>query len=230
MTKIGRSILALLNDVVYRYGDYDKMAIAMTLGLDSFFREKFTSLVSRPGRCTVLDLGSGTGRNVPFLLRHNSSTRIVLLDLSIHGLRRAKERFQQHVQVDLVCASAELLPLRCSSIHAAVSSYMLRQVRTCILARELRRVLRGDGIAVIVDFWRSTSALRTTLLLTYLAVIVPLEALMLCPTSWHAYRRLWRELIRLPPPTQVSELFSRYFRRVKLFTFNNFVFLWVLSR
>ncbi len=230
MSRTGWNILALLNDLVYRYGDYDRMAIAMTLGLDSYFREKFTSLVPEGSSRTVLDLGAGTGRNVPFILRYVRPAQIVLLDLSSSGLKRAHLLFRGNPRIDIVCGSAELLPLKHESIDTIISSYMLRQVDLAKTLRELRYVLKRRGLVVLVDFWKSLSYMKTLALLVYLAVVVPLEALLLSPSSWHAYKRLWRELVKLPPPHQVTRILSKVFRKVRLLTFNNFIFVWVLSR
>jgi len=227
--KTGWSILALLNDLVYRYGDYDRMALAMTLGLDHYFRAKYTDLIPEDKR-RVLDLGSGTGRNVPHVLRRENVDQIVLLDISVAGLRHAWRTFRDKLRIDVICGSAEQIPGRDSGVAVVLSSYMLRQVKLASTLIEIRRVLKNEGVALLVDFWRSISAFKTVLLLLHLAVIVPVEALLFSPRSWRAYCRLWRELLKLPSPVQIAKLCRKIFRKVELFTFNNFIFVWVVLR
>src|SRR5947208_945535 len=88
-------------------------------------------------RDRVLDLGSGTGRNLPLLPR---GTRPVVVDPSLDALRRARRRA---TAVPVVVARAEALPFRDRSFDTVLSGLVF-----CSVAEpprglaEVKRVLR----------------------------------------------------------------------------------------
>ncbi len=228
------STIARLNDLVYQEGDYDRMAVAMTLGLDKHFRRRYTSILVEELRQTkrrrklVIDLGAGTGRNVPFLT-HHADLHIVLVDLSFVGLLHAKKKFSSIDRVDYVCCSAEKLCIRDRRVDAVVSSYMLRHVSLAKLVRELDRVTRGNSVIVIVDFWRSHRVISHILLLLHLTLLVPLSALVVSPRVIDVYSCLWRFLLTLPDVRDVARVFS-VLGNVKMLTFYNMIYVWVVKR
>lgn len=109
-------------------------------------------------RGRVLDLGSGTGRNLPLLPR---DTRAVGLDPSLEALGRARRRAPR---VPLVVGRAEALPFRDATFDTVLSGLVFCSVDDPGggLA-EVRRVLRPDGRLRMLEHVRSTVPWRARL-------------------------------------------------------------------
>jgi ubiquinone/menaquinone biosynthesis C-methylase UbiE len=98
----------------------------------------------------VLDLGCGTGRNLPLL----EGGRSVGLDPSFASLRRARRRSPGTV---LVQGSAEALPFRDGVFDTVVSGLVLCSVPDPARGlAEVRRVLRPEGTLRALEHVRST--------------------------------------------------------------------------
>jgi ubiquinone/menaquinone biosynthesis C-methylase UbiE len=102
-------------------------------------------------RGRVLDLGCGTGRNLPLL---PPGTRTVGLEPSWAGVRRARRRAPD---VALVIGRAEALPFRDAAFDTVLSGLVFCSVadpRRGLL--EVNRVLRRDGQLRMLEHVRST--------------------------------------------------------------------------
>ena len=101
-------------------------------------------------RGRVLDLGSGTGRNLPLLPR---GTKAVALDPSLDALKRARGRAPT---VALVAGSAEALPFRDASFDTVLSGLVFCSVGEPARGlAEVKRVLRPDGRLRMLEHVRS---------------------------------------------------------------------------
>src|SRR4029079_9271796 len=91
-------------------------------------------------RGATLDLGCGTGRNLPLF---PADARVIGLDPALDSLRRARRRAPG---VPLVCGSAEALPFRAGAFDTVVSGLVLCSVPDPARAlAEVRPVLADDG-------------------------------------------------------------------------------------
>jgi ubiquinone/menaquinone biosynthesis C-methylase UbiE len=98
----------------------------------------------------TLELGCGTGRNLP---RYPRAARVVGLDPSVDSLRRARSRA---LTVPLVCAKAEALPFRSGSFDTVAISLVLCSVPDPAAAlAEVRRALRDPGALRLLEHVRS---------------------------------------------------------------------------
>jgi SAM-dependent methyltransferase len=106
-------------------------------------------------RGRTLDLGCGTGRNLPLL---PAGTRAVALDPSPEAIRRAGRRAPG---VPLVIASAEALPFRSGTFDTVLSGLVFCSVPDPERGlAEVRRVLRADGELRMLEHVRATGARR----------------------------------------------------------------------
>ena len=106
----------------------------------------------------VLEIGCGTGRNLP---RYPRGVTVIGADPSFDALRTAKRRAPSTV---LVCAHAEALPFRDGSFDTGVMSLVLCSVQNPSAAlAEARRVLRRTGSMRLLEHVRSESRWRARL-------------------------------------------------------------------
>jgi ubiquinone/menaquinone biosynthesis C-methylase UbiE len=99
----------------------------------------------------TLDLGCGTGRNLPLF---PAAARTIGLDPAFPSLRGARRRAPA---VPLVCGSAEALPFRDGAFDTVVTGLALCSVPDPARGlAEIRRVLRADGRLRALEHVRST--------------------------------------------------------------------------
>lgn len=99
----------------------------------------------------VLDLGCGTGRNLPL---YEGGARAVGIDPCLETLRAARRRAPR---VPLVLGVAERLPFRSGSFDTAVSGLVLCSVEDpARTLGELRRVLAPGGTLRLLEHVRAT--------------------------------------------------------------------------
>jgi ubiquinone/menaquinone biosynthesis C-methylase UbiE len=133
---------------------YDAMcAIAEATGL-----RRWREWLARGARGLTLDLGCGTGRNLPLF---PAQARIVGVDLPVDSLRRARKRGPR---ARLVRASAEALPFRDGTFDTVVSGLVLCSVgRPDAAVSEIHRVLRDDGELRLLEHVRSRTPWKARL-------------------------------------------------------------------
>lgn len=103
---------------------------------------------------TGVDIGCGTGRLLAFLHEAWPGMKWTGLDLSPPYLDEARRLIGRTARVKLVEGAAEKLPFEDASLDLVVSSFLLHElpgeVRRTALA-EMKRVVKPDGLVVIVD-------------------------------------------------------------------------------
>lgn len=109
-------------------------------------------------RGNVLDVGTGTGRN---LLLRPPGTKAIGLDLSLDALKRARRRAPA---VPLVLGSAEALPFRDAAFDTVLSGLVFCSVDDPRRGLdEVKRVLRRDGQLRMLEHVRSRVGWRARL-------------------------------------------------------------------
>ena len=82
---------------------YDLMMDVLMLGRYQAFIEKAIGLMSIEPGDAILDLGSGTARNICVMVKHlGDNGRIVGMDIGAEMLRQARERCQAYPQVSFL--------------------------------------------------------------------------------------------------------------------------------
>jgi len=102
----------------------------------------------------VLEVGVGTGRNLPY---YPAQSRVVAVDLSPGMLRRAVKRAERlGRQVDFALADAQHLPFREGSFDTITATCVFCSVPDPVQGlRELRRVSRRDGSTLLLEHVRA---------------------------------------------------------------------------
>ena len=107
----------------------------------------------RGARGRTLEVGCGTGRNLPL---YDLTTPVVALELDRHVLRAARRRAGH---VPMVVGDAADLPFRDGTFDTVVSGLVFCSVRDAARGlAEVRRVLRPHGEFRLMEHVRSTSA------------------------------------------------------------------------
>ena len=105
---------------------------------------------------SVLDLGCGTGFLTREILAFPGDRRVLALDIALPMLQMARAKLMGSV-VGYVCADAERLPLKASSIDNVYSNLALQWCRHLMAVfTDIRRVLKPGGRLVFTTFGPQT--------------------------------------------------------------------------
>ncbi|HEU4759103.1 MAG TPA: class I SAM-dependent methyltransferase [Dehalococcoidia bacterium] len=106
------------------------------------------------GEGTLLEVGVGTGKNLPY---HPQGARVVALDISPRMLRRAAGRARRLGRdVDLLLGDAQRLPFRDGAFDTAVATFVFCSVPDPIAGLgEVRRVVRDGGRVHLLEHVRA---------------------------------------------------------------------------
>lgn len=109
-------------------------------------------VVARAAKGRVLEIGAGTGRNLRY---YPAGTLVVATDVSPRMLARAAGKAAGRPAVRFVVADAERLPFRDGAFDRVVATFVFCSVADPVRAlRDVRRVLRDDGEAVLLEHMR----------------------------------------------------------------------------
>jgi ubiquinone/menaquinone biosynthesis C-methylase UbiE len=147
---------------------YDLLVWLAMRGRERVFREKVLRLAHLERGETVLDVGCGTGTLAIAAKQWVGSTGAVSgIDASPEMIVRARKKARR-AGADVVFKNvvAEALPFPDGHFDAVLSTVTLHHLPRAarqLCAREMRRVLKPDGRALVVDFGRATRQKRSVL-------------------------------------------------------------------
>ncbi len=106
-------------------------------------------------RGRVLEIGCGTGANLPYY--QNGVSELVITEPSLPMLHQLERKLNAyHLPVQVVRAQAEQLPLESASLDTVVSTLVLCTVKdTQAALGEIRRVLQPRGRLLFLEHVRS---------------------------------------------------------------------------
>jgi len=180
---------------------YDRLNRVLSLGRDVTWRRVPVAL-ARLGPCEVgLDIGVGTGDLAFGVLGASDPTaRVVGVDLSPLMLAAARRRAgpREKPRFASVLATAERLPFAGGTFDRVVAGFAVRNFGDLSQGlREMRRVLRAGGRAVILEFSAPPSSFVGFGYRLYLHGLVPRIASLLGGDA-AAYRYLPRSVATFP--------------------------------
>src|SRR5687767_8449837 len=135
---------------------YDLLNRLLSLGSDISWRRRAVDLARLPELGRALDVGTGTGDfALALLARSARSAAVTGVDISTGMLAiaaRRAARARVGARYGRVLASVEALPFPDASFDRATAGFVIRNVGDIPRGlREIRRVLRPGGRAVILD-------------------------------------------------------------------------------
>ncbi len=109
-----------------------------------------------PNHGRILEVGVGTGRNIPY---HPRDTQVIGIDLSPKMLAQAQRRKQKlKARTELALGDAQALDLPDASVDAAFATFVFCSVPDPVLGlRELRRVVCPGGWVYLLEHMRSAN-------------------------------------------------------------------------
>jgi SAM-dependent methyltransferase len=128
---------------------------------------------------TVLEYGCGNAINTLFLAHRGA--RVIALDISQELVEIARRRVQANglaSRVEFMVGSAHDLPLADNSVDVVFGIAILHHLDLAVSAREVRRVLRGNGRAVFQE------PVRNSKLIKMLRPLVPYRAADVSPFEY----------------------------------------------
>jgi phosphatidylethanolamine N-methyltransferase (EC 2.1.1.17)/phosphatidyl-N-methylethanolamine N-methyltransferase (EC 2.1.1.71) len=140
------SIISKYNRVSYIF---DIMEIPMEHMWFSKWRKDILSDLS--GR--VLDVGIGTGKNVPY---YPYECKVVGIDISDKMLSHAKKKASERNNVSLFQMDAERLGFKDDTFDYVVTTFVLCSIPNPVFAlEEMKRVCKPDGIIINLEHMKS---------------------------------------------------------------------------
>lgn len=195
---------------------YDRINRVLSLGREQEWRRiAARHLPEGP----VLDLGSGTGAALEVF----EERPVVGLDPVVEMLRLSPIRMR-------VAAVGESLPFADATFDGVFSAYVFRNLASIPQTlREIGRVLRPGGRAVVVDLTRPGAPLPRLVHRAGTAVVLPLVGAIFAGAPGE-YRYLHRTLDALAPPEELFRHGPLNVERVWRMGLNGFVYGAVLEK
>ncbi len=160
------------------YRRYDFLNRLFSMGLDVYWRYKMAAAIKDKQNPNLLDLATGTGDVAFSLLRnHKTITHACGLDMSHNMLQLARQKAikkKLNHRAAFLEADAANIPVDDQSFDVATMSFGIRNVpQPPEVMKEIKRILKPNGKALILEFSLPTNRLIKTLHLFYLRHIIP---------------------------------------------------------
>ena len=155
---------------------YDRTNRILSGGIDLYWRRKMASLLPKIEKIDLLDLATGTGDQLLSLLKNSPRIhKAVGIDLAEEMLKVGRKKLKAYAhQATLKVASATAIPYEENTFDCATMSFGIRNVDNvpgCL--KEIHRVLRPQGRALILEFSLPTNRWVQKSYLLYLNNLLP---------------------------------------------------------
>ena len=155
---------------------YDRINRILSGGINFYWRRKVATLLPKQEKIKLLDCATGTGDQLISLFKNSPQLhQAVGIDLAQEMLKIGREKLRAYAhQITLRAASATAIPYLDETFDCATMSFGIRNVDdvpTCL--REIHRVLRPGGRALILEFSLPTNRWILKSYLFYLNELLP---------------------------------------------------------
>lgn len=169
---------------------YDLMNHLLTGWLDVRWRKFATEWLPASAQI-VVDVGTGTGDFAFAVLNKCDEAKVLGVDLSERMLRLAQRKAESKgkgKQCQWLLADGLSLPLRDESADAVISAFVIRNFEDLTKGlREIHRVLRLGGVALILEFCQPSQFWWWTPVGLFVRYGVPLVGRLLSDSTAYSY-------------------------------------------
>ncbi len=169
-----QEIYKTFNSIALSYNRINKI---LSWGIDKYWRNVVCSQIPKNKKLKILDLATGTGDQSFAILSKRPKVKIMGIDLAEKMLEIAKIKAKETLFLNrfkVSRASATDLPFKDSSYDMVTMSFGIRNVAdTQKCFKEIYRVLRPSGKALILEFSLPTNWVIKTFYLGYLRYLLP---------------------------------------------------------
>ncbi len=181
---------------------YDLLNRLLSFRRDVAWRKRMARHTGQEGELDILDLATGTGDQILHLRDGGTRIRSALgIDMAEEMLAHGRPKFENSDlkdRVSLKPGNATDIPSEDASFDLATITFGIRNVGDVDVAlREMRRVLRPGGHALVLEFSLPGNALMRGLYLFYLRHILPRVGGLISGDA-KAYRYLNRTIESFP--------------------------------
>lgn len=174
----------------------------LSAGVDVLWRRRVARMVAAMGPNEVLDVATGTGDLAMAVEEACPTANVTAVDFCEAMLDEARKRGLENLMV----ADAMDLPFDDASFDAVTVGYGLRNMESWAgAAREMARVIRPEGVLVVLDFSLPRSAILRSAYRLYLHQILPVVGGALTGKR-RAYQYLGESIERFPSGCAMEEL------------------------
>lgn len=181
---------------------YDILNRLLSFGLDLFWRRRLGRFLPQDGAVSLLDLATGTADVLLTLVRHNKNIEYAVgMDMAEQMLSIGREKIARanlSNKITLTHGDAGHIPFEAGRFDAVTMAFGIRNVEDpAQVLREMRRVLKDGGRALILEFSLPENRILRAAHLFYLRFVVPAIGGLI---SGHgpAYRYLNQTIERFP--------------------------------
>ncbi len=184
---------------------YDLLNHLLSGGIDILWRKKAVSKLNPQDGDIILDLACGTG-DFAIESTKRAACTVIGADIALEMLKLGAGKVRKQQPISFVNADGEQLPLKNNIMDGVTIAFGIRNMGVIIDAlREMNRVLKPGGKAVILEFSTPTSALFKGIYLFYFNKILPAIGRLVSKDP-QAYRYLPESVGNFPAIDEFSAL------------------------